>query len=182
NVSSNVKMSDFAIFGEVVDRNDSLQVNGIGGALANSTVSNIWIEHTKVGAWMDGPFDGLTLTGMRIRDTTADGVNFHNGITHSTVTNSDLRNLGDDGLATWAETNADAFDSFTNNTVQLPMLANGIAIYGGHDNTVSGNRVLDSGISQGGGIHVAQRFNSTPLGATPVTNNTLIRSGGLDPK
>jgi hypothetical protein len=181
NPSTNVHLSDFAIFGNVQDRNDGAQVNGIGGALANSTVSNIWIEHTKVGAWMDGPFDGLTFSGMRIRDTTADGINFHDGITHSSVTQSDLRNLGDDGLATWSDTNADAFDSFTNNTVQLPMLANGIAIYGGHDNTVSGNRVVDAGITQGGGIHVAQRFNSTPLGATTVTNNTIIRSGDLDP-
>ena len=181
NPSSNVHLSNFAIFGNVQDRNDGAQVNGIGGALANSTVSNIWIEHTKVGAWMDGPFDGLTFSAMRIRDTTADGINFHDGITHSSVTQSDLRNLGDDGLATWADTNADAFDSFTNNTVQLPMLANGIAIYGGHDNTVSGNRVVDAGINQGGGIHVAQRFNSTPLGATTVTNNTIIRSGDLDP-
>jgi hypothetical protein len=179
--STNVHLSNFAIFGNVQDRNDGAQVNGIGGALANSSVSNLWIEHVKVGAWMDGPFDGLTFSGMRIRNTTADGVNFHNGITNSTVTQSDLRNLGDDGLATWAETNADAFDSFTNNTVQLPILANGIAIYGGHDNTVSGNRVVDSGISQGGGIHVAQRFNSTPLGPTTVTNNTIIRSGDLDP-
>lgn len=100
---------------------------------------------------------------------------------HSSVDQSDLRNLGDDGLTTWSGTNADAFDSFTNNTVQLPMLANGIAIYGGHDNTVSGNRVVDAGITQGGGIHVAQRFNSTPLGATTVTNNTIIRSGDRDP-
>src|SRR5260370_737039 len=177
NPSSNVHLSNFAIFGNVQDRNDGAQVNGIGGALANSTVSNTWIEHTKLGAWIDGPFDGLTFSGMRIRDTTADGINFHNGITHSSVTQSDLRNLGDDGLATWADTNADAFDSFTNNTVQLPMLANGIAIYGGHDNTVSGNRVVDAGINQGGGIHVAHRFNSTPLGATTATKNTIIPSG-----
>src|SRR6266851_5212353 len=71
-----------------IDLADGEQVNGIGGALANSTVSNIWIEHTKVGAWMDGPFDGLTFSGMRIRDTTADGINFHDGITHSSVTQS----------------------------------------------------------------------------------------------
>jgi hypothetical protein len=181
NPSSNVHLSNFAIFGNVQDRCDSCQVNGIGGALASSTVSSIWIEHTKVGAWMDGPFDGLTLSGMRIRDVTADGVNFHRGITNSTVTQSDLRNLGDDGLATWSDTNADANDSFTFDTVQLPQLANGIAIYGGHDNTVSNNRVVDAGITQGGGIHVAQRFSSTTLGPTTVTNNTIVRSGDLDP-
>jgi hypothetical protein len=57
---------------------------------------------------------------MRIRDTTADGVNFHGGVTNSKVTNSDLRNLGDDGLATWSDQSigADANDSFDHDTVQ----------------------------------------------------------------
>ena len=181
NPSSNVHLSDFAIFGNVQERNDADQVNGLGGAMSSSSATNLWIEHTKVGAWMDGPFTGLTLSGLRIRNQTADGVNFHNGVTNSTVTNSDLRNLGDDGLATWAEQNADVNDTFSNNTVQLPILANGIAIYGGHDNFVTGNRVVDAGLNQGGGIHVAQRFASTPLGKTTVANNTIIRSGDLDP-
>jgi hypothetical protein len=144
-------------------------------------VTRLWIEHDKVGAWMDGPMDRLVFSGMRIRNVTADGINFHNGVTNSQVTNSDLRNLGDDGLATWADQNADANDSFDHNTVQYPILANGIAIYGGHDNVVADNRVIDSGLAQGGGIHVAQRFNSTPLGRTDVLRNTLIRDGSLDP-
>ncbi|WP_245984410.1 choice-of-anchor D domain-containing protein [Streptomyces tateyamensis] len=183
NPSSNVHLHDFAIFGNVQERNDGAQVNGIGGALSNSTVSNLWIEHDKVGAWMDGPMDALTFSGMRIRDTTADGINLHGGVTNSKVTNSDLRNTGDDGIATWADSalGADANDTISNNTVQLQILANGIAIYGGHDNTVSGNLVVDSGIAQGGGIHVGQRFTSTPVGTTTVANNTLVRDGDLDP-
>ncbi|MDX6394684.1 MAG: hypothetical protein QOJ73_5747, partial [Streptosporangiaceae bacterium] len=48
--STNVHLQNFAIFGNVQDRNDSAQVNGIGGALSSSTVSNIWIDHMKVGA------------------------------------------------------------------------------------------------------------------------------------
>ncbi|WP_249227779.1 discoidin domain-containing protein [Kutzneria sp. CA-103260] len=181
--STGVHLRDFAIFGNVQERCDSCQVNGIGGAMSNSGVSNLWIDHMKVGAWMDGPMTGLTFTGMRIRDTTADGINFHGGVTNSTVTNSDLRNTGDDGIATWADSSigADANDTISNNTVQLQILANGIAIYGGHDNTVSGNLVQDSGITQGGGIHVGQRFTSTPVGTTTISNNTLIRNGSLDP-
>ncbi|WP_433615957.1 choice-of-anchor D domain-containing protein [Dactylosporangium sp. CA-139114] len=179
--STNVHLSDFAIFGNVQERNDGDQVNGIGGALTNSTVDRVWIEHTKVGAWMDGPFDKLVMSGLRLRNFTADGVNFHNGVTNSKVTNSDVRNAGDDGLAMWAEQNADANNSFDHNTVQYPILANGIAIYGGHDNFVTDNRVVDSGLSQGGGIHVAQRFASTQLGRTDVLRNTIIRSGSLDP-
>jgi hypothetical protein len=178
--SANVHLSNFAITGDVRVRDDSSPANGIGGAMANSTVSNIWIEHTKVGVWMDGPFDKMTLTGMRIRDTTADGINFHTGITHSSVTNSDIRNTGDDGLAAWSEAAADANDTFDHNTVQLPILANGIAIYGGHDNTVSNNLVVDAGLSEGGGIHVGQRFTSTSLGKTDILNNTLIRDGSFD--
>ncbi|MCQ4079234.1 choice-of-anchor D domain-containing protein [Streptomyces sp. RB6PN25] len=183
NPSTNVHLQNFAIFGNVQDRNDSAQVNGVGGAMSNSTVSNLWIEHDKVGAWMDGPMDGLTFSGMRIRDTTADGINFHGGVTNSKVTNSDIRNTGDDGIATWADSSigADANDTISNNTVQLQMLANGIAIYGGHDNTVTGNLVEDTGITQGGGIHVGQRFSSTPVGTTTISNNTLIRNGDLDP-
>jgi hypothetical protein len=181
--STNVHLQNFAIFGNVQQRDDSAQVNGIGGALSNSTVSNIWIEHDKVGAWMDGPMNGLTFSGMRIRDTTADGINFHGGVTNSTVTNSDIRNTGDDGIATWADSaiGADASDTISNNTVQLQQLANGIAIYGGHDNTVTGNLVQDTGITQGGGIQVGQRFNSTPVGTTTISGNTMIRDGDLDP-
>jgi len=181
--STNVHLSNFAIFGNVQERCDSCQVNGIGGAMSNSTVSNLWIEHDKVGAWMDGPMDHLTFSGMRIRNTTADGINFHGGVTNSTVTNSDLRNTGDDGLATWADSGigADAFDSFDHNTVQYPILANGIAIYGGHDNTVDNNRVIDAGLAQGGGIQVGQRFTSTQVGTTTISNNTMIRDGSLDP-
>ena len=120
---------------------------------------------------------------MRIRDTTADGINFHGGVTNSTVTNSDIRNTGDDGIATWADSSigADANDTISNNTVQLQILANGIAIYGGHDNTVTGNLVVDTGLTQGGGIHVGQRFTSTPVGPTTISNNTMIRDGSLDP-
>jgi alpha-1,3-glucanase-like protein/F5/8 type C domain-containing protein/ASPM-SPD-2-Hydin domain-containing protein/centrosomal CEP192-like protein len=183
NPSTNVHLQNFAISGNVQERNDSAQVNGIGGAMSSSTVSGIWIEHMKVGAWMDGPMNGLAFSGMRIRDTTADGINFHGGVTNSTVTNSDIRNTGDDGIATWADSSvgADASDTISNNTVQLPMLANGIAIYGGHDNSVTGNLVVDSGITQGGGIQVGQRFTSTPVGTTTISSNTMIRDGDLDP-
>jgi F5/8 type C domain/Pectate lyase superfamily protein/Abnormal spindle-like microcephaly-assoc'd, ASPM-SPD-2-Hydin len=181
NGSSGVHIADLAIFGNVQERNDGAQVNGIGGAMSNSTVDRVWIEHDKVGAWMDGPMDNLVFSGMRIRDVTADGINFHKGVTNSKVTNSDLRNLGDDGLATWSDSVADANDSFDHNTVQYPILANGIAIYGGHDNFVTDNRVIDAGLTQGGGIHVAQRFSSTTLGRTDVLRNTLIRDGSLDP-
>jgi len=178
--SSDVHLADFAIFGEVTERNDAAQVNGIGGSLAHSTIDNLWIQHTKVGAWLDGPFDGLTISRLRILDQTADGINFHDGITHSTVTDTYVRGTGDDGLAMWSEHHADAADVFAHNTVEVPTLANNIALYGGSDNTVSDNLVGDT-LVQGGGIHVGNRFGAVPLaGTTTITGNTLIRTGTLD--
>ena len=177
--SSNVHLADFAIFGETTERVDADQVNGIGGALNHSPVDDVWIQHTKVGAWLDGPFDGLHMTNLRILDQTADGVNFHDGVTHSSVTNSYIRNTGDDGLAMWSENDADAHDSFAHNTVVLPILANTLAVYGGSDNTVADNLAMDT-ITEGGGVQIANRFNAVPLaGTTTVTGNVLLRTGSL---
>jgi F5/8 type C domain/Abnormal spindle-like microcephaly-assoc'd, ASPM-SPD-2-Hydin/Right handed beta helix region len=182
-VSTDVHLANFAIFGEVTSRVDCDQYNGIGGAMSNSTISNIWIEHEKVGIWMDGPMTNLDISGVRIRDTFADGINLHGGVTDSTVTNSEIRNTGDDGIALWADSSlgADAYDTISDNTVQQNQLANGIAGYGGNNNTITGNLVEDTGINQGGGITVAQRFTSTPVGLYTISNNTMIRDGQLDP-
>ena len=183
NPSTGVTLENFAISGQVNERCDSCAVNGIGGAYSNSTIKNIWIEHMKVGVWLDGPMTNLTISGMRIRDTTADGINLHGGVTSSTVTNNDVRNTGDDGIALWADSSigADSGITISSNTVQLQQLANGIAVYGGNNNTVTGNLVVDTGITQGGGIQVGQRFTSTPVGLTTISNNTMIRDGSLDP-
>lgn len=178
--SSDVHLSDFAIFGEVAERDDADQVNGIGGALAQSSVDNVWIQHTKVGVWLDGPFDGLTLSHLRILDVTADGVNFHDGITHAEVVDSYIRGTGDDGLAMWSEHHPDTGDVFAHNSVRNPALANNIALYGGSDNQVTGNLVADT-LVQGGGVHVGNRFGSVPLaGTTTIAGNTLLRTGTLD--
>ena len=182
-VSTNVHLANFSISGNVQSRQDCDQYNGIGGAMSDSTISNIWIEHEKVGIWMDGPMTNLDISGVRIRDTFADGINLHGGVTDSTVTNSEIRNTGDDGIALWADSSlgADAYDTISDNTVQQNQLANGIAGYGGNNNTITGNLVEDTGINQGGGITVAQRFTSTPVGLYTVSNNTMIRDGQLDP-
>jgi hypothetical protein len=179
--STNVKLYNFAIIGEVKERVDCDQSNAIGGALGGgSVVSGLWLQHTKVGLWLDGPFDGLTVTSNRILDQTADGLNLHNGISHVTVSNNFWRNTGDDGLAMWSEHNADHDNTFSFNTVVAPILANNIAIYGGSNNTVSDNVVSETQ-NQGGGIHIANRFAAVPLaGITTVARNTTIRAGVLD--
>jgi len=185
--SSNVNLSNFAIEGQITNRVDCLQDNGIGGSLNNSKISNVWIEHTKVGMWFDGPFSGLTISNARIDSTTADGINFHRNITNSSVTQSIIRGTGDDGLAMWSATDnvpatGDSNDSFDHNTVQSPYVANGIAIYGGNGNSVT-NDVVSGSQYRGGGIMLDyQNFgNSTApfAGTTTVSNNTIQYTAGI---
>ncbi len=175
--SHNVHLSGFAIEGDVRERIDTDQVNGIGGAMSDSTIDGLYIHHTKVGMWFDGPMDNLKITNNVIADQIADGINFHTGVTNSLVQNNSIRNTGDDGLAMWSEVTADANDTFDHNTVQTPVLANGIAIYGGTDNTVSNNLVADP-IREGSALQVGSRFNAVPFtGHLWITGNTTVRAG-----
>jgi len=178
--SSNVHLSGFAIQGDVRERIDTDQVNGIGGALSNSTVDGLYIQHTKVGLWFDGPMTNTKITNNIIVDQIADGLNFHTGVTKSLVQNNFVRNTGDDGLAMWSEKTADSGDVFDHNTVQTPVLANGIAIYGGTDNTVSNNLIADP-IREGSAIQVGSRFGAEPFtGHLWITDNTTVRAGTFE--
>jgi hypothetical protein len=186
--SHNVHLSNFAIEGDVRDRVDTDQVNGVGGALSDSSIDGLYIHHTKVGLWFDGPMHNLTVRNTIVADVIADGINFRRGVTGSKVVNSFFRNTGDDGMAMWShnvtsghpEVDEDANDVFDHNTVQTPTLANGIAIYGGRDNTVSNNVVADP-IREGSGLHAGQRFGSTPFaGYLKFANNTTVRSGTFE--
>lgn len=175
--SHHVHLRDFAIEGDVRERIDTDQVNGIGGALGDSSVERLHIRHTKVGMWFDGPMRNLRIEGNVIVDQIADGLNFHTGVTDSLVRNTFVRNTGNDGLAMWSEKTADAGNTFDHNTVQTPTLANGIAIYGGTDTTVSGNLVADP-IREGSGIHVGSRFGAEPFaGRLTIKDNTVVRAG-----
>jgi hypothetical protein len=178
--STNVHLSGFAIEGDVRERIDTDQVNGIGGAMSNSTIDGLYIHHTKVGMWFDGPMTNLRITNNVIADQIADALNFHIGVTNSVVSNNFIRNTGDDGLAMWSEKTANANNTFDHNTVQTPTLANGIAIYGGTDNTVSNNLVADP-IREGSGIHVGSRFGAVAFtGYLHITNNTVVRAGTFE--
>ncbi|BCJ52530.1 hypothetical protein Asp14428_40050 [Actinoplanes sp. NBRC 14428] len=175
--SRNVHLRDFAIEGDVRERIDTDQVNGVGGALSDSSIEGLHLRHTKVGTWFDGPMRNLRVTGNVIVDQIADALNFHTGVTDSVVSHNFVRNTGDDGLAMWSEGKADAGNTFDHNTVQTPTLANGIAIYGGTGNTVSGNLIADP-IREGSGIHAGSRFGAEPFaGRLTIRDNTVVRAG-----
>ena len=179
-------LSNFAIEGDVRERIDTDQVNGIGGSLSNSTIDGLYIHHTKVGLWLDGPMHDLTVSNTVVTDQIADGMNFHQGVTGSEVRNSFFRNTGDDAMAMWSQAGGEsagienANNTFDHNTVQTPSLANGIALYGGRDETVSNNVVADP-IREGSALHAGSRFGSTPFAGTlAFTNNTTVRAGSLE--
>ncbi|WBB68017.1 glycosyl hydrolase family 28-related protein [Micromonospora sp. WMMD812] len=175
--SRDVHLSGFAIEGDVRERIDTDQVNGIGGAMSDSTIDGLHIRHTKVGLWFDGPMRNVRVTNNIVVDQIADALNFHTGVTDSLVAHNFVRNTGDDGLAMWSEATANARNTFDHNTVQSPVLANGIAIYGGTDNTVSNNLVADP-VREGSALQVGSRFGAEPFtGHLWITGNTTARAG-----
>ncbi|MEV3858910.1 CARDB domain-containing protein [Streptomyces sp. NPDC050095] len=197
-IDDNTKISDLAVFGSGTIRGgDGNAEGGVGlnGRFGKNTkISNVWIEHANVGVWVGrdysnipelwGPGDGLEFSGMRIRDTYADGINFTNGTHDSTVFNSSFRNTGDDALAVWASkyvkdpsVDIGHDNVFRNNTVQLPWRANGIAVYGGYGNTIENNLVYDT--MNYPGIMLATDHDPVPFsGQTLIANNGLYRTGG----
>jgi hypothetical protein len=183
---SNINISNLAIFGNVNTRVDSDgSVNGFNGTFSSSTINDVWIQNTKVGAWILGPTNGLTIENVQIQDTTADGVNFNaaaGAITNSTVENSFIRNTQDDGLAMWAENSGDTNDTFTQNTVNSPGVANNVALYGDTAGAQVTNNLLQDTVTRGGGIGIGQRFSSTAVaGTSTISGNELIRTGQYDP-
>nr|WP_233598841.1 CARDB domain-containing protein [Amycolatopsis sp. WAC 01375] len=198
-IDKNTQISDIAIFGSGRIRGgDGGAEGGVGlnGRFGTGTkISNVWIEHANVGAWVGrdytnlpalwGPGDGLEFSGMRIRNTYADGINFTNGTRNSKVFNSSFRTTGDDSLAVWAnqyvkDPSQDiAHDNvFANNTIQLPWRANGIAIYGGYGNKIENNVVHDT--MNYPGIMLATDHDPLPFsGQTLIANNALYRCGGV---
>ncbi len=183
----NCNFSDFAVFGETDSRTDELEDNAFGGSAGTgSSLKNIWIEHTKCGFWVGNSnysrTDGLVIENCRFRNLMADGVNLCDGTINSTIVNCQARNTGDDSFAIWPAYYNQTQWGTDNNTIrnctaQLPWLAQGIALYGGADNTVENNLIIDCPTSAG--ILISSTF--TPCapfsGTTKVLHNSIIRCG-----
>ncbi|HEY4247575.1 MAG TPA: glycosyl hydrolase family 28-related protein [Lacunisphaera sp.] len=191
-----IRLADFAIVGKLNYRNDDEPNDGVLGAgCADSTVSRIWIEHTKTGVWI---YNGtnLTIEGCRFRDLMADGVNLCTGTNGTIVQNCSTRGTGDDCFAIWPTVSDQGYvgqipqpgkNIIRHCTGQLPFLANGGALYGG-----AGNRIEDcvfSNITAGCGILISTTFPTSDeqrkidnnfSGTTVVSGCRLIRCGGYD--
>lgn len=175
--------------------NEGANYKGISGTLGNgSSIHDIKIEHFEVGAWI-GDYapasdmhytDGLTISNATIRNNFADGVNFAQGTSNSTVINSNIRGNGDDGLATWSShhenTNAHVAENnrFLNNTVELGWRAAGIGIFGGKGHEVANNLIKDN--ANWGGVRLntvfknSHNFDFNDTGIS-VHDNLLVNNG-----
>ncbi|NOL40365.1 mycodextranase [Kribbella sandramycini] len=185
NGGGNVRLQDFAVIGEVTERNDQSPDNFVNGSLGpDSVVSGLWLQHLKVGLWLTGNNDNLIVENNRFYDMTADGLNLNGTALNVQVRNNYLRNQGDDALAAWSLHAANRSSTFANNTIVQPNLANGIAIYGGTDMTVRDNLISDTN-ALGGGIAISNQSFGSPFfplaGTITVSGNTLIRTGAMNP-
>jgi hypothetical protein len=141
---------------------------------------------------VDRKLEQLKITGCRMRNTMADGINFCVGMAGSTIENCTARGTGDDCFAIWPTTFLKQVFSPGHNlivhcTATLPFLANGIAIYGGEANKIQSCSLVD--ISQGSGILISTTFptenkdksiNNNFSGKTVIQDCDIKASGGFD--
>ncbi|GGM75545.1 hypothetical protein GCM10011609_09330 [Lentzea pudingi] len=146
-----------------------------------STVFNVAANHAKTGLWLKQA-DGFYAAGLRVRNTMADGLNINgnNGPANNVrVEQSSFRNTGDDGMAMWSwnPNSAVSRSVFAFNTISLPILANGAAIYGGTDNRIEDSLISDT-VFNGAGVMVSSWHDAKPFGGTTaVQRTTLTRAG-----
>ncbi|MER5866165.1 CBM35 domain-containing protein [Kitasatospora sp. NPDC002040] len=173
-------VENLTIDGQNTVRDDAGGQAGIEGDFGtDSVIRNVWIQHTKVGLWINAPTKGLQASSLRIRNTYADGVNLHGAVDGTVVSNSSIRGTGDDALAMWSDGAAVTNSAFRNNTVQLPVLANGAAVYGGSGNSVENNLISDTVVAAAG-VAVSTRFGQPFSGTTTVSGNVLRRTGSME--
>jgi hypothetical protein len=185
---SNIHLSDFAILGKLNYRNDSEANDGLGGGGkfdGASTISNIWVEHTKTGGWIINS-QSLTVNNCRFRNTIADGINFAVGMRSCTITNCTARGTGDDCFAIWpanylTPVYAPGLNVITRCTGQTPFLASGGAIYGGDSNRIEDclfhDIPYDCGILISTTFPVSTNFSGTTVVQRCDVNRCGTRAG-----
>ena len=194
--SNNIDLGNLSMDSNLNSRYDEkANYKGISGTLGtSSSIHDIKIEHFEAGVWIgdyskNKPLnytDGLTISNATIRNNFADGVNFAQGTSNSTVINSNIRGNGDDGLATWSShhenTNAHVAENnhFLNNTVELGWRAAGIGIFGGKGHEVANNLIKDN--ANWGGVRLntvfknSHNFDFNDTGIS-VHDNLLVNNG-----
>jgi len=159
----------------------------------NWLIDNVWIEHFGPSVWADG--SNGTVQNSRINNSMADGINLNNGSgasgnsggTNLTAINNFVRGSGDDGIAINDQPNVGT-PSLTppemqnttvlHNTIVAPWWANNIGIYGGNNDLVANNLVMDSVKEFGVSVGI---FGTTghPVQTAHVQGNFIYRGGSF---
>jgi hypothetical protein len=96
--TNHLHLADFAILGKLNYSADNEPNDGLGESFGvGSTISRIWIEHTKVGMWPVNS-SGVLIQDCRIRNTIADAKLSHASIRHLNLPNFGLGTPGRHGL------------------------------------------------------------------------------------
>jgi len=170
--------ANFAVDGDIIARDmDATDAAFSGPTGSGSSLDQIWVEHSNAGCALGPGAMGPIIRRSRFRDSFAQGVLLSGGTSDAIVEQNQLRNTGDDALASLSTGGVNSNNVFRLNTVQLPWMADCIALYGGNKNRIEDNVCEDT--LQYPGIQVAQQYNSHQLsGTTSVLRNNLIRAGG----
>ena len=172
----------------------------------NSVIENVWVEHFECGiwvapyAWVEGKemlwttpegfvldscgaeaekerTTNLRVSNVRLRNQYADGVNFSEGTSFSVFEHSNVRNCGDDGIASWSQKDAgkktppNRGNIFRFNTVELGWRAGAIGIFGG-----SGHQIYNCYVGEhilSAGIRFTADFPGHPLDTNPENAMTV---------
>jgi len=164
----------------------------------SSVIENVWVEHFECGIWTAGyshtppvkaPTNNLLIRNVRLRNHYADGVNLCMGTSNSVFEHSDIRNCGDDGIASWSqkeegegipETPMNRNNTFRYCTIEFGWRAGAIGIFGGSAhkiyNCYIGEHILSAG------IRFTADFPGHPLDTNPenamsVKNCVIYKCG-----
>lgn len=186
-----IEVYDLSMIGDMRQRDDAALETAFDGKYGQgSTIQHVWIQNTKTGIWSvaeagdEDSTDGLYVSGLRIKNTFADGINFNTATTNSMVEHTHIRNSGDDALAMFAINEQTEDNAYRFNTVQIINHANGVGIYGGIGHRITDN-VIEDTVSFGSGIKVSREMFDNHPATLPVSDvlfarNTLNRTGSVE--
>ena len=150
----------------------------------NWVVNNVWIQHVTSAFWCGG-FGGIA-ENCRVLSVWSDGGNFNNfdaagdiGI-NLTYSNQFVRGTGDDSMAINATDTAGHTPmnniAYVNNTSIDAYGGKGIAVYGGHNLTITNNLITSS--ARYDGMAVGYFEQTAAISNALVQGNVLLGCGG----
>ncbi len=149
--------------------------NAINGSLGTgAVVDGLWIQNTNVGLWLEYGNTDVTVTEQRDprhrRRRPEPQRQRHRRHRHATTSSATPATTAWPSGPTRRPT---PHDTFACNTVEQPNLANGIAEYGGTDNTIIGNVIADTN-ALGSGLTISNEQFASPGFTTLAGTITVV--------